>query len=80
QFLPAVAEGRIAVMPWIDEIDGNRVLFRGGRRGEFDGIILGTGYRLSLPFLDAATAATLGLDDVHMDLHDHTFHPDLPGL
>ncbi len=80
QFLPAVAEGRIAVMPWIEEIDGNRVLFRGGLRGEFDGIILGTGYRLSLPFLDAATAATLGLDEVHMDLHDHTFHPDLPGL
>lgn len=80
QFLPAVAEGRITVMPWIDGIDGSRVLFQGGRRGEFDGIILGTGYRLSLPFLDAATAASLGLDDVHMDLHDQTFHPDLPGL
>lgn len=80
QFLPAVAEGRITVMPWIDGIDGSRVLFQGGRTAEVDGIILGTGYRLSLPFLDAATAAAIGLDDVHMDLHDHTFHPDLPGL
>ncbi len=80
QFLPAVAEGRITVMPWIDGIDGSRILFQGGRTAEVDGVILGTGYRLSLPFLDAATAATLGLDDVHMDLHDQTFHPDLPGL
>lgn len=79
-FLPLVAEGRIAVRPWIESIDGRTVRFADGSTGEFDAILFGTGYRLSLPFLASEVAATLGLDQVHIDLADHTFHPELEGL
>jgi len=79
-FLPLVAEGRIAVRPWIELVDGRSVSFADGRRGEFDAILFGTGYRLSLPFLAPEVAAMLGLDHTHIDLYDHTFHPELEGL
>ncbi|HCL63674.1 MAG TPA: dimethylaniline monooxygenase [Rhizobium sp.] len=80
QFLPAVAEGRIDVTSWIKRIDGRRVLFENGETFDADGIIFGTGYRLSLPWLSDEIAAAVGLDEAHIDLHDHTFHPELPGL
>jgi hypothetical protein len=79
-FLPLVAEGRIAVRPWIEAVDGRTVRFTDGAEGAFDAILFGTGYRLSLPFLAPETAATLGLDHTHIDLCDHTFHPELDGL
>lgn len=79
-FLPLVAEGRIAVRPWIKAIDGRIVGFADGRKGEFDAILFGTGYRLSLPFLAPDVAVTLGVDRTHLDLYDHTFHPDLEGI
>lgn len=79
-FLPLVAEGRVAVKPSIDAIDGRSVRFADGSTGAFDAILFGTGYRLSLPFLAPEVAATLGLDHTHIDLCDHTFHPELEGL
>ncbi|WP_230533736.1 flavin-containing monooxygenase [Microvirga roseola] len=79
-FLPLVAEGRITVRPWIEAIDGRTIGFADGSKGEFDAILFGTGYRLSLPFLAPEVAATLGLDHTHLDLCDHTFHPELEGL
>lgn len=79
-FLPLVAEGRIAVRPWMDAIDGRTVRFADGTEGAFDAILFGTGYRLALPFLAPEVAATLGLDHAHIDLCDHTFHPELDGL
>jgi thioredoxin reductase len=79
-FLPLVAEGRIEVRPWIDGIDGHKVRFADGSTRGFDAILFGTGYRLSLPFLAPDIVASLGLDDTHIDLCDHTFHPDLDGL
>ncbi|MFD1329148.1 flavin-containing monooxygenase [Mycoplana ramosa] len=79
-FLPLVAEGRIAVRPWIETVEGRSVRFADGAEGAFDAILFGTGYRLSLPFLAADVAAELGLDHTHIDLSDHTFHPDLAGL
>ncbi|NIX77303.1 NAD(P)-binding domain-containing protein [Microvirga sp. c23x22] len=79
-FLPLVAEGRIAVRPWIESIDERAVRFADGTQGDFDAILFGTGYRLSLPFLAPEIAATLGLDHKHIDLCDHTFHPELEGL
>lgn len=79
-FLPLVAEGRIAVRPWIEAIDGRSVSFSDGSKGEFDTILFGTGYRLSLPFLAPEVAATLKLDHTGIDLSDHTFHPELDGL
>ncbi|RCS23021.1 dimethylaniline monooxygenase [Phyllobacterium salinisoli] len=79
-FLPAVAEGRIAVRPWIDRIDGEHVHFCDGTAEAADAILLATGYRLSLPWLAPRLVKTLALGDDGMDLHAHTFHPALPGL
>lgn len=79
-FLPAVAEGRIVTKPWIEEVAGRTVRFADGTSGEFDAILLGTGYRLSLPWLAPDVAAALGLDGTRIDLHAHSFHPDLTGL
>lgn len=79
-YLPLVAEGRIAVRPWIESVDGGTVTFADGRAEEFDGIVFGTGFRLDMPFLDESVQAVVDLDDVHLDAVLHTFHPDLPGL
>jgi dimethylaniline monooxygenase (N-oxide forming) len=79
-FLPAVAEGRITVRPWIERIEGRTVRFSDGSTFEADGLLFGTGYRLSLPWLDQEIAETIGHDGSHLDLHDQTLHPDLPGL
>lgn len=78
--LPLVAEGRITVRPWIDAVSGTTVRFTDGHAESFDGILFGTGFRLSLPFLDESIRAAVDLDDVHLDADLHTFHPDLPGL
>ena len=79
-YLSLVGEGRIAVLPWLTEIDGSTVRFPDGSAEEFDGILFGTGFELDLPFLDDEIRATLDLDAAHMDAHLHTLHPDLPGL
>jgi dimethylaniline monooxygenase (N-oxide forming) len=79
-FLPLVAEGRIAVKPWIREVQGRKVRFDDQSSEEFDAIILGTGFELSIPFLSASIAKILDLDAQHADLYKFTFHPDLTGL
>ncbi|MBV9999714.1 MAG: NAD(P)-binding domain-containing protein [Verrucomicrobia bacterium] len=80
-FLPLVAEGRIVVKPWLRLIEGPRVRFSDESAEEFDAIILGTGFELSLPFLSAAIRRTLRLNDAQdAELYHFTFHPDLPGL
>jgi dimethylaniline monooxygenase (N-oxide forming) len=79
-FLPLVAEGRIGVKPWIRKIQGREVHFEGASSEEFDAIIFGTGFELSIPFLSPTIAQTLDLDAGHADLYKFTFHPDLAGL
>jgi dimethylaniline monooxygenase (N-oxide forming) len=79
-YLPLVAEGRITVRPWMESITQQTVTFADGHPEEFDGIVLGTGFDLSLPFLSEEVRATLDLDAVHLDADRYTFHPDLPGL
>ena len=79
-YLPLLAEGRIAVRPWMQSITGATVTFGDGQAEEFDGIVLGTGFDLNLPFLSEDIRAILDLDPVHLDADRHTFHPDLPGL
>jgi dimethylaniline monooxygenase (N-oxide forming) len=79
-YLPLVAEGRIIVRPWLTEVDGTTVTFADGHSEDFDGILFGTGFELRLPFLDDDIAATVDIDDVHLDADRYTFHPDLPGL
>lgn len=79
-FLPAVAEGRIAVRPWIERIDNGTVFFTDGSSAKPDAILFGTGYGLSLPWLAPDIAKALNFDGRGLDLHAHTFHPDLRGL
>jgi cation diffusion facilitator CzcD-associated flavoprotein CzcO len=80
QYLPLVAEGRITVRPWMTSVAGKRVAFADGPAEDFDGIVFGTGFDLSLPFLSEDIRTLVGLDAVHLDADRHTFHPDLPGL
>jgi len=79
-FLPLLAEGRIEVKPWMAGIDGRAVRFADGSSEEIDAVIFGTGYDLDLPFLSEDIRRTLDVDKRHIDLHEFTFHPDLPGL
>jgi hypothetical protein len=79
-YLPLVAEGRIAVRPWLQSVSGETVAFGDGSAEEFDGIVFGTGFDLSLPFLSQEIRAVVDLDATHLDADRYTFHPDLPGL
>jgi dimethylaniline monooxygenase (N-oxide forming) len=79
-FLPLVAEGRIGVKPWIAAVEGHSVTFDDGTAEAFDAILFGTGYELNLPFLSEEIREVLDMDAQHMDLHQFTFHPQLPGL
>lgn len=79
-YLHLVAEGRLVPVPWFEAIDGRRVVFQDGTAIDADGLIFGTGFELDLPFLSDAIAKTLKLDRDGLDLHEFTFHPDLPGL
>ncbi len=79
-YLPLVAEGRITVRPWMESITDTTVTFADGDAEKFDGIVLGTGFDLCLPFLSEDLRAILDVDAVHMDTDRYTFHPDLPGL
>jgi len=56
------------------------VIFGDGSRDTADDVIFGTGYSLNLPFLDPEVCRTLGVDEKGLELYQHTFHPDLPGL
>jgi dimethylaniline monooxygenase (N-oxide forming) len=79
-YLPLVAEGRIEVRPWLSSVKGMAVTFADGHSESFDGILFGTGFGISMPFLDTETRRVLDLDAAHMDTDRHTFQPDLPGL
>lgn len=79
-FLPAVAEGRIAVAPWIESVTDDRVTFADGTSRRVDGIVLGTGFRPDLRMLDPALAQSILADDGGLDLCGATFHPAAPGL
>ncbi|MBJ7337909.1 FAD-dependent oxidoreductase [Mycolicibacterium sp.] len=80
QYLPLVAEGRIAVRPWMTAVAGQTVTFADGTVEDFDGIVCGTGFELGIPFLSEDLRTVLDLDPEHLDADRHTFHPELPGL
>ncbi|WP_326546679.1 NAD(P)-binding domain-containing protein [Mycolicibacterium sp. ND9-15] len=79
-YLPLVGEGRIEVRPWMRSVAGTTVTFTDGSAEQFDGILFGTGFKLSMPFLDNGIRVTMDMDAGHLDTDRHTFHPDLPGL
>jgi thioredoxin reductase len=79
-YLQLLAEGRIAPKPWIERVEGQSIRFQDSTVAEFDAIIMGTGFSLSLPFLSSEIRNALDIDERHIDLADFTFHPDLDGL
>lgn len=79
-FLPLVAEGRITVKPWIEQVNGQQVRFTDGTTETVDAMLFGTGFGLNLPFLSQEIRDKLAIDDHHADLFHFTFHPDLPNL
>lgn len=79
-FLNLVAEARIACRPWIDRVEGKAVTFLDGSSADFDAIIIGTGFRLHLPYLSEEIAAIVEADDTSIMLADFTFYPELDGL
>jgi dimethylaniline monooxygenase (N-oxide forming) len=79
-YLPLVAEGRITVRPWLASVAGTTVTFADGDGEDFDGILFGTGFDQSLPFLSPEIRTILDVDATHLDADRFTFHPDLPGL
>ncbi len=79
-YLPLVAEGRIVVRPWIRSVSKTAVTFADGSSDEFDAILFGTGFDVSIPCLSDEVRAVLDIDEAHIDADRFTFHPDLPGL
>jgi cation diffusion facilitator CzcD-associated flavoprotein CzcO len=79
-YLSLVAERRIDVRPWLVAVDGRTVTFTDGTSAEVDAVVLGTGFDLHLPFLDADLRSTLRCAPTGLVLSDFTVHPDLPGL
>jgi cation diffusion facilitator CzcD-associated flavoprotein CzcO len=63
QFLPLVADGRIAVRPWVARLAGEMAHFADGAAEPFDAIVLATGYTPALPFLgaDVRAATCIGI-------------------
>jgi dimethylaniline monooxygenase (N-oxide forming) len=80
EYLPLVAEGRITVRPWLQSVESSTVTFTDGHTEDFDAIVFGTGFDLTLPFLSDEIRAVLDVDAAHLDTDRYTFHPDLPGL
>lgn len=79
-YLPFVAEGRVIVKREPVEFTEHEAVFADGSREAVDAVIFATGFDLHLPFLSADLRHILAVDDTHLDLYQHTFHPDLPGL
>ncbi|MCG8530048.1 MAG: FAD-dependent oxidoreductase [Desulfovibrionales bacterium] len=81
EYLLFIAEDRIVQKPWIRHIAGQRVYFDDGTAVDnVDGLILCTGFDISLPFLDAPVREVLKPKQVHLPLAWYTMHPDLPEL
>ena len=55
QLLHFIHHGGVRVAPAIERFDGRQVHFTDGSAREFDTILFATGFRVTLPFLDAAS-------------------------
>jgi cation diffusion facilitator CzcD-associated flavoprotein CzcO len=76
--LEALRHGRLVARRGLERYDGHTVHFADGAREEFDAIIMGTGFRISFPFLSKQVA--------HWDmaktppLYLKMMHPTIPSL
>lgn len=73
-----LGHGDLAVRADIDRFDGHTVHFRDGSSGEYDVVVLATGYRLHYPFLDPALLRWQ--PPAAPDLYLNVVQPDRPDL
>ena len=72
-----LGQGDLRVRPDVDRFDGSTVHFRDGSSGEYDLVLLATGYRLDYPFVDTAHLNWRGASP---RLFLHVFPPSFNGL
>lgn len=75
--LGRLERGDIAVKPAVDRLDSDRVHFTDGTAEQVDTVIYGTGYNISVPFLDPAL---LGAEGNRIPLYHRVVPPRRPGL
>ncbi|MFF5928337.1 flavin-containing monooxygenase [Streptomyces hydrogenans] len=75
--LHRLTHGEVVARPGVERLDGGRVVFADGTAEDVDVIVWATGYRVTLPFLDADR---LGGDPEALPLYQRVFHLDDPTL
>ena len=73
--LSRIGHGGIGIRGPIESVDGSTVVFADGRRDEVDLVVWCTGYRVSMPFLDASLLSADGVE-----YYRHVFSLAAPGL
>lgn len=72
-----IGHGDIQPQGDIQEIDGHTVTFKDGRSGEYDMILLATGYKLHYPFIDSQY---LNWQGYAPRMYLNVFHPEYDNL
>ena len=72
-----LGQGDLRIRSDVERFDGNSVHFRDGSSGEYDTVLLATGYTLDYPFVDRAA---LNWSRAAPDLFLNIFPPSLNGL
>ena len=72
-----LGQGDLAIRPDVDRFDGRTVHFRDGSSGEYDTVLLATGYSLDYPFI---TRADLNWRGFSPSLFLNVFPPSFNGL
>ncbi|MDQ7878708.1 NAD(P)/FAD-dependent oxidoreductase [Microbacterium sp. QXD-8] len=72
-----LGQGDLRIVPDIDRFDGRTVCFRDGSSGEYDTVLLATGYKLDYPFVDRSELAWSGMAP---RLFLNAFTPSFNGL
>ena len=72
-----LGQGDLAIRADVDRFDGSTVHFRDGSSGEYDTVLLATGYKLDYPFVDRAALNWTGMSP---KLYLNVFPPSFNGL
>ena len=72
-----LGQGDLRIRPDVERFDGSRVHFRDGSSGEYDTVLLATGYTLDYPFVDRAELNWTGWSP---KLYLNVFPPSFNGL
>jgi hypothetical protein len=75
--VPAVRSGAVTVTAALRRLGGRRADFADGSSEQVDAVVLATGYRIDLPFLDPGLLAAEGR---RLPLYRRILPPALPGL